>query len=116
MSQLKSYITGFVLSILLTIAAYLPVQIHLNSQHQYPSHHFIIIFILILAMAQLLVQLILFLHLGREKKPRWNFWVFVSAAGLILIVIIGSIWIMNHLNYNMSPDQMNKYIQSQDGF
>jgi hypothetical protein len=32
--------------------------------------------------------------------------------------VIGSIWIMGHLNYNMmaSPSDMNSYIQSQDGF
>ena len=38
--------------------------------------------------------------------------------GIILIVVVGSIWIMDHLNYNMmaSPADMNTYIQSQDGF
>jgi cytochrome o ubiquinol oxidase operon protein cyoD len=74
--------------------------------------------IIILAIVQLLVQLIFFMHLASENGPRWKLAVLISTVGIILIVVVGSIWIMNHLNYNMmaNPTQMNQYIQSQDGF
>jgi len=36
--------------------------------------------------------------------------------GVVLIIVGGSIWIMNDLNYRMmdSPQQMQKYLKSQD--
>jgi cytochrome o ubiquinol oxidase subunit IV len=117
-ATLTSYITGFVLSVLLTLAATGLIWIHINSGHTIFTHAFLIAAILILAIAQLFVQLIFFMHLADESGPRWKLGALVSAVGIILIVVVGSIWIMNHLNYNMmaSPADMNTYIQSQDGF
>jgi cytochrome o ubiquinol oxidase operon protein cyoD len=117
-ATLKSYITGFILSVLLTLAAAGLIWIHINSGHTIFTHQFLTIAILVLAVAQLFVQLIFFMHLANESGPRWKLAVFASTVGIILIIIVGSIWIMNHLNYNMmaSPSDMNAYIQSQDGF
>jgi cytochrome o ubiquinol oxidase operon protein cyoD len=114
----KSYIIGFVLSLMLTLTAAALVWIHISSGHTLLSHEFLYPALLVLGVAQLLVQLIFFMHLAGESGPRWRLGVFASTVGIILIVVIGSIWIMNHLNYNMmaSPADMNTYIQSQDGF
>lgn len=107
--MLRLYIIGFTLSILLTIGAYLAVVTHTFSGLLLVSA------VVILAFIQLLVQLFFFLHLGQESKPRWNLAFFVSTFGIILLVVIGSLWIMNHLNYNMNPQQMRQYIKNQDG-
>jgi cytochrome o ubiquinol oxidase subunit IV len=117
-ATLKSYIIGFISSLALTFIAAGLVWIHISSQHEVFSHPFLRAAILVLAVIQLFVQLIFFMHLAGESGPRWRLGVFISTAGIILIVIIGSIWIMEHLNYNMmaSPSEMNAYIQSQDGF
>jgi cytochrome o ubiquinol oxidase operon protein cyoD len=114
---LSSYIVGFVLSIVLTLAAYVLVQIHINSTHELISHAVLIPSVLGLAIVQFIVQLIFFLHLGSGQGSRWKLVSFLLTLGIVCIVVIGAIWIMNHLNYNMmaSPDQMNSYIQSQDG-
>jgi len=116
-STLKSYIVGYISSIILTLAAYALIEIHINSAHETFSHPFLTFAILTLAIAQFIVQAIFFLHLTSEKGSRWNLVVFGSTLAIILILVVGSIWIMNHLNYNMmaSPSQMNAYIQSQDG-
>ncbi len=98
MDTLKAYTLGFVLSILLTLAAYFIVANHLLSGSMAT------ITIVVLAFIQLWVQLIFFLHLGQESKPRWNLSMFLATSSLILIVVIGSLWIMHHLNYNMMPD------------
>jgi len=110
----KSYIIGFALSIVLTLAAFFVV---LRPGFFHMGTSAIIGTILVLAVAQLLVQVLFFLHLGKEEGPRWKLWAFVSTIGIVLIVIVGAIWIMGHLNYNMmaSPSEMNAYIQSQDG-
>ena len=71
--------------------------------------------VLVLAMIQLAVQLIFFLHLGLSKGARWNSVMFVITFSGIAVIVIASIWIMAHLNYNMTPEQMRQYINGQSG-
>ena len=106
MATFKSYVMGFILSVALTLAAYLAV-VYQASQ--------IVWIIIVLAIIQLLVQLIFFLHLGQEKGPRWNLAVFFSTVSIILILVLGSLWIMRHLNYNMTPAQMNTFLLKNEG-
>lgn len=107
---LRLYVTGFVLSISLTLAAYLMVTQHTMSKG------LLIAAIVVLAFVQFLVQLVFFLHLGAEARPRWKLSVFGFMALIVLILVIGSLWIMNNLNYRMmSPEQINQYVQKQDG-
>ncbi len=111
-----SYIIGFLLSVILTMFAYNLVLLHLNSYYQVIPHIIIIPAILILALLQLFAQLIFFLHLGKESRPKWNLLFFIATFCAILVIVIGSLWIMDHLNYNMTPKQMNQYINDQSGF
>ncbi|MCL1125258.1 cytochrome o ubiquinol oxidase subunit IV [Shewanella surugensis] len=90
-----SYIIGFVLSILLTIIPYY-IVVYLDI-----STGFKTLSIVILAVAQLLVQLIFFLHLNTRSEKGWNFLSFVFTMLVVLILIGGSLWIMYHLRANM---------------
>lgn len=110
-----SYIKGFVLSLALTLLAYLLVHTHLAHHHQFPPDAFMGIALPVLAVIQLIVQLVFFLHVHKESKPRWNLVVMLFAALVVLIIVIGSLWIMYHLNYNMTPQQQNYYLLQQDG-
>lgn len=103
----KPYIIGFVLSLVLTFAAYFAVVL---KQQLLLTNELIIIIILVLGVLQLLVQLFFFLHMGKETKPRWNLWVFITFTGMILLIVISSLWIMYHLNYNMLPKDMEQHI------
>lgn len=105
-----SYTVGFVLSIILTLVAYLLVI------NQWASGWLLVIVILGLGVLQLFVQLVFFLHLAAEKKPRWNLMVLLFMAVMLLVIVVGSLWIMNNLNYNMghSQHQVNSYLESQD--
>jgi cytochrome o ubiquinol oxidase operon protein cyoD len=109
---LTTYIVGFLLSLELTIAAYLLVSRHVHSHHAAFSHKYLIAMLIGLAVSQLMVQLVFFLHLSRESKPRWNLTVFSFAILVVLIVVIGSLWIMNNLNYHhgdtMTPEEIIK--------
>jgi cytochrome o ubiquinol oxidase operon protein cyoD len=106
---ISSLSIGFVLSILLTLSAYLLV-----TQELMPSSimAFVVIF---LALMQFVVQMLFFLHLDKESGPRWNLIVFMSTISFVLVVLLGSLWIMNHLNYNMTPDTVNLYMQDEEG-
>ncbi len=112
---LRSYIIGFVLSIIFTLAAYIPVLIHLDSSRKIFSSEILIFLVLFFAVAQLFVQLFFFLHLSQEKKPRWNLIFFLSTVIIILLVVLASLWIMQNLNYNMMPgSNINTYIQDSE--
>ncbi len=112
---MSSYISGFVLSIVLTLSAYLLVQ------RSYYSHSTLVISVVVLALTQLVVQLLFFLHLGRGSKPRWNLIVFGFMLMVVVIIVFGSLWIMHNLNYAhqhnhlVSPDQGNTYILKDEG-
>ena len=110
-----TYFIGFLLSMVLTIVGYLLVRKHIANHHLYPSDTFLTVALPLLAVVQLFAQLVFFLHLDRESKPRWNLLVLGFAVIVVLIILIGSLWIMNHLDYNMSPKQQNDYLLKQDG-
>lgn len=113
--SILSYTIGFIASIVLTSTAFFLVHTHLRNNHVFPTDKVVVIFLSILAVAQLLVQLVFFLHLDKESKPRWNLTVLLFAILVVTIIVAGSLWIMYHLNYNMSPQQMNNYMLQQDG-
>ncbi len=106
---LASYVLGFLLSIILTLVAYISVTNH------FATSSVLLVLVVVLALVQLVVQLVFFLHLLKEARPRWNLVIFISTISIILVVVLGSIWIMNHLNYNMTPKAMNTYILNQEG-
>ncbi len=95
---LRSYLTGFGLSIVCTVIAYLLVVKHLLSGTLLASAIFG------LGIAQALVQLLFFLHLGKESKPRWNMVVFLFMVLILAIIVLGSLWIMNNLNDRVMPN------------
>ena len=109
---LTNYIIGFTLSIILTLGAYtLVVQDSIDL-----PKNFVIYAVVALAVVQLMVQLQYFIHLGRESKPGWNKLIFMFTTLIILILVIGSMWIMSNLHYNvMSPNETNTYIQEEEG-
>lgn len=109
-TSLRSYITGFVLSLYFTVTAYVLVVHHSLTRRS------LLAAITGLALAQFATQLLFFLHLGQESRPRWRLVVFAFMVVVVAILVFGSLWIMSNLNYHMmSPEQINKYIHNQDG-
>ena len=113
-ATLRSYITGFVLSIVLTLVAYALVQDHVNSGHKNYSHDFIIAILIGLALVQFIVQAIYFLHLKKKGDARWNLLAFLFMSGVVIVVVIGSLWIMANLDYHhdqtKTPEETSNYI------
>ena len=106
-----SYMVGYLLSVYLTVTAYLIITNRVNSKSVLVS------LVVGLALVQFIVQLLFFLHLGRETRPRWKFVVFLFMLLVVGILVFGSLWIMSNLNYRMtlSPMQVNNYLNSQHG-
>ncbi len=94
--DLKVYLLGFSLCIFLTLAAYFLVSLRFIQGIP------LLATILGIGTVQAVVQMVIFLHLGREEDyPRWNFLTFLFMLSVLLIIVLGSIWIMKHLNYNV---------------
>ncbi len=103
-----AYLVGFALSLVLTFGAYAIVTQH------WLSGPFAITVLLLLAFAQFFMQLIFFLHLGREMSSRTRLIALCCALTAVLLLVVGSIWIMDNLNANMmSPEAMEQYMQRQ---
>lgn len=111
--SIKSYIIGFFLSVILTLMAYFPVSLKVNSGESVFPVEILLAWILSLAVMQLFVQLIFFLHLGNKKSPKWNLVFFIGTIGIVIMIVIGSIWIMYNLNYNMLPNVEDYLIQNE---
>lgn len=97
--ELSFRFTGFIISLVLTLAAYFII---LNPEFFNSNVKTSIIIIFILALVQSLVQLIFFINVWKEEGALWNLGIFISTVSIIFIVIFFSIWIMNHLNYHMT--------------
>lgn len=91
-SSLLLYVLGFLFSLILTMAAYLIVN------KNFLTHTAIIASIISLGVLQAFIQLLFFLHLGRESRPRLNLLVFLFMTLVVVIIVGGSLWIMYNLN------------------
>jgi len=108
--SVKTYATGFAFSIILTLAAYLLVVKNVFNGWG------LIFALAALAVTQLLVQLVFFLHVGRESKPRWNLTVMAFAAMVVVILVFGSLWIMKNLQYNHAKIPSTEQIIKDEGY
>lgn len=101
LTGVKSYVAGLVISVILTLLAYALVAIFGNQQRMSLSFFVLLPILLVLAVCQLIAQLVFFLHLGRESAQNFKVIFFVSTFVAIVVVVISSIWIMTSLNYRM---------------
>lgn len=112
--HLHQYIVGFILSVVLTLAAYwFTVSGAVVSWMLFIS-------LSVMALLQFGIQLWFFLHMRDEDEPRWKLLVFNLAMVLLTIFIIGTLWIMQNLDYNMmqrdTSKEYNEYIIEDEGF
>lgn len=107
----RAYAIGFVLSLALTLAAY-SLAVH----HALPGGG-LVAALIVLACTQFIVQVVCFLHLGRETASRERLVVLGCVMVIVLILVGGSLWIMTHLNERMmaDPTQMEQYMSDQEG-
>jgi cytochrome o ubiquinol oxidase operon protein cyoD len=59
--------------------------------------------IFVFAMVQIVVHVCCFLHVDSRAEDGWMLLAFIFTAIIVGITIIGSIWVMYHLNANMMP-------------
>lgn len=91
----KQYTIGFILSVILTV---IPFGMVMAGGF---GRGIVMAVIAITAVAQVLVQLVYFLHMNSSSEQRWNVIAFIYTVLCIAVLLVGSVWIMNYLHYNM---------------
>lgn len=97
--SIASYVIGFILSIIFTIIPYYLVV------EKVVTGNALLFAILSIGVLQMVIQLVFFLHLGRGPKPLYNIVFFFATAGVVVVTIGASLFIMNNLYRNMSPKE-----------
>ena len=105
----RSYVIGFVISVILTAAAFWAVM------RPGMSHTAIVSTIIALAVVQILVHLIFFLHLNASSDQRWNVTAFAFAVLVVVIMIVGSLWIMSNVAGHMTGNDISPAVAGQSG-
>lgn len=106
---MRSYVFGFILSLVFTLIPYYLVTSKLVSGGT------LLPIILGVAIIQMIIQIVFFLHLGRGPKPMYNIVFFGMTVITILVVVTGSVWIIDHLDSSMASSDLYKTAVNQEG-
>jgi cytochrome o ubiquinol oxidase operon protein cyoD len=96
-ATLRGYLAGFVLAVILTAIPFYLVATHVLGAVATS------VLILALALIQIVVHMVYFLHLNTHSEGGWNFLATIFTVVLVVIAISGSIWVMYNLDINMMP-------------
>ncbi|MBZ9758875.1 cytochrome o ubiquinol oxidase subunit IV [Mesorhizobium sp. ESP6-5] len=94
----RSYLTGFILSVILTAIPFWLVMSGAIDDKQATA-----IVIMAFAVAQIVVHMVFFLHMNTTSEGGWSMLALIFTLILVVIVLTGSLWVMYHLNANMMP-------------
>jgi len=106
-SRLLGYVTGLGLAVLLTATSFFVAGTDLVWQPSIP------VAIIVLAIAQMGVHLVFFLHITTGADNTNNILALAFGLLIVFLVIAGSLWIMSNMNQNMPMPPLNQLMQMQ---
>ncbi len=92
-----SYLIGFLASIMFTATSFFLAASGLFTGNGVKYS------LIGLAVLQAIAQVLFFLHLGKESKPKWDTLVFLFMILVLFIIVLGTLWIMFDLNERVMP-------------
>jgi cytochrome o ubiquinol oxidase operon protein cyoD len=102
---IRGYLVGLALATLLTCVSFYIAESTLVWQPSIP------IALSVLALAQMGVHLVFFLHLTSGSDSVNNVLALAFGLLIVMLLVFGSLWIMTHLNHNVMP--MERVMQMQ---
>ncbi|MCJ2013857.1 cytochrome o ubiquinol oxidase subunit IV [Methylobacterium sp. J-076] len=96
--SVKSYATGFVLSVILTVIPFWLVMGNTLDNSLVTT-----LVVLVLGGVQMVVHIVYFLHMSTKSEGGWTFMALIFTITLVAIMLAGSVWVMYHMNRNMMP-------------
>ncbi|WP_454279309.1 cytochrome o ubiquinol oxidase subunit IV [Sphingomonas sp. Marseille-Q8236] len=91
----RSYVVGLVAAAILTAASFALVQTDIVWAPAVPAA------LVALAIGQMGVHLVFFLHITTGPDNTNNVLALLFGVLIVALVLLGSIWIMGHLNHNL---------------
>jgi cytochrome o ubiquinol oxidase subunit IV len=92
------YTTGLAFALLLTGASFIVAQTNLLWAPGVPAG------LAVLAIAQIGVHLVFFLHIGTGPDNTNNVVALAFGVLIVTLIVSGSLWIMANLNHDMMPE------------
>jgi cytochrome o ubiquinol oxidase subunit IV len=96
--SLKEYVTGFVLSVILTAIPFWLVMGNVFENTKVTG-----LVIMAFAAVQVVVHMVYFLHMNFRSEGGWTMLALFFTVIILVIVLAGSLWVMYHMNHNMMP-------------
>jgi cytochrome o ubiquinol oxidase operon protein cyoD len=97
-STFSGYMTGFLLSIILTAIPFWLVMAKVISDR--PTA---VMVLGAFAVVQILVHMFYFLHMNGKVEGGWTLLSTIFTVVFVAIAIAGTLWVMFHMNTNMMP-------------
>ena len=94
---IRGYLIGLGLAVLATFVSFYVSGTSLVWQPSIPAA------LIVLAIAQMGVHIVFFLHITTRPDSMNNIMALTFGVFIVFVLIVGSIWVMAHLNYNMLP-------------
>ncbi|ONG45139.1 cytochrome o ubiquinol oxidase subunit IV [Pseudoroseomonas deserti] len=94
----KGYVTGFLLSVILTAIPFWLVMGEVFSSPRVTAA-----LVMAFAVVQIVVHMIYFLHMNGKSEGGWIMLALIFTLIIVVITISGSLWVMYHLDTNMMP-------------
>lgn len=107
MSETLAYVIGLALALILTGVSFWVAS---TSALWGPG---IAVGLVVLAIAQMGVHLVFFLHITSGPDNTNNVLALAFGVLIVFLVMIGTIWIMGHMDANMAPDPALMNLQLQ---
>ena len=109
LSETVSYVIGMVLALGLTAVSFWVAS---TSSIWGPG---VAVGLVVLAIAQMGVHLVFFLHITSGPDNTNNVLALAFGVLIVFLVMVGTIWIMGHMNTNMMPDPSIMDLHTQRG-
>jgi cytochrome o ubiquinol oxidase operon protein cyoD len=109
LSETRSYVIGLVLALVLTGISFWVAS---TSAIWGPG---VAVGLVVLAIAQMGIHLVFFLHITTGPDNTNNVLALAFGVLIVFLVMIGTIWIMGHMNTNMGPTPEMMNLQMQRG-
>ncbi|WP_341871959.1 cytochrome o ubiquinol oxidase subunit IV [Bartonella tribocorum] len=96
--SIGSYLIGFILAVFFTLGSFIPVMYGMMESWAISTK---VVYLIGMALIQIIVQIVFFLHLNSGPDAKWNLSALWFAAICVFIIVGGTWWAISHLNYNM---------------
>ena len=101
-ATVRGYLTGFVLSVILTA-----IPFWLVMSGAIADKHAVAFMVMAFAAVQIVVHMVFFLHMDTRAQGGWIMLALIFTLIMVAIALVGSLWVMYHLNVNMMPSMQD---------